>query len=121
MSKRETSQPVTAERAITDLGGLEGGPIDRHEHEPTLTERRVDAMMMLMRAKPRAFWGSDENRRTIESLTPEFYEGSGYYERWVMAMRSLLIEKGKLSTEEIDAKLEEVRARHGAKADGGGA
>jgi len=118
MTERETSRPATAERAITDLGGLEGGPIDRHEHEPTMTERRVDAMMMLMRAKPRAFWGSDENRRTIESLTPEFYEGSGYYERWVTAMRSLLVEKGKLSADEIDAKLAEVRKRYAAGADG---
>lgn len=99
------------ERAITDLGGLEGGPIDRHEHEPTLTERRIDAMMMMMRSKPRAFWGADENRRTIESLTPEFYEGSGYYERWVTAMRSLMIEKGILDKDEIEAKLADVRAR----------
>lgn len=106
---KTTTQAV--ERAITDLGGLKGGPIDRHEHEPTLTERRIDAMMMLMRAKPRAFWGSDENRRTIESLTPEFYEGSGYYERWVAAMRSLMIEKGILDSDDIEAKLAEVRAR----------
>ena len=119
MTERDSSRPAPAERAITDLGGLEGGPIDRHEHEPTLTERRIDAMMMLMRAKPRAFWGSDENRRTIESLTPEFYEGSGYYERWVTAMRALLVEKGKLSAEEIEAKLAEVRKRY-ANGSGGG-
>jgi nitrile hydratase subunit beta len=100
------------ERAITDLGGIEAGAIDTTEHEPTLTERRIDAMMMLMRAKPRAFWGSDENRRTIESLTPEFYEGSAYYERWVVAMRALMIEKGILTEEEISAKLDEVRKRH---------
>ena len=98
-------------RAITDLGGLAAGPIDTHEHEPTLVERRIDAMMMLMRAKPRAFWGADENRRTIESLTPEFYEGSGYYERWVTAMRSLMVEKGILREAEIDEKLAQVRAR----------
>ncbi|MEM8976409.1 MAG: hypothetical protein AAGD43_30470, partial [Pseudomonadota bacterium] len=60
-------------RAITDLGGLPAGPIDRHEHQPTMTERRIDAMMMLLRQQPRAFFRSDENRRTIESLTPEFY------------------------------------------------
>ena len=100
-------------RAITDLGGLPAGEIDRHEHEPTLCERRIDAMMMLMRAKPRAFWGADENRRTIESLAPEIYEGSQYYERWVMVMRSLMIEKGILSDDEISAKLAEVRARQG--------
>lgn len=99
-------------RAITDLGGLPASEVDTHEHEPTLTERRIDAMMMLMRSKPRAFWGADENRRTIESLTPEFYEGSAYYERWVVAMRSLLVEKGILTEAEITAKLDEVRRRH---------
>ncbi len=101
-------------RAVSDIGGIAAGPIDTHEHEPTMTERRIDAMMMLMRQQPRAFWGSDENRRTIESLTPEFYEGSAYYERWVSAMRLLLVEKGILSEDEITAKLAEVRARFAA-------
>lgn len=98
-------------RAVSDIGGLPSGPIDREEHEPTMTERRIDAMMILMRQKPRAFWRTDENRRTIESLVPEFYEGAAYYERWVVAMRALLIEKGILSEAEITAKLDEVRAR----------
>ena len=99
-------------RAVSDIGGLQAGPIDTSEHEPSMTERRIDALMMLMRQKPRAFWGADENRRTIESLTPEFYEGSAYYERWVTVMRSLLVEKGILTETEIEAKLAEVRARH---------
>ncbi|MBU2531578.1 MAG: nitrile hydratase subunit beta [Alphaproteobacteria bacterium] len=105
------------DRAITDLGGLEAGPVDTHEHEPTLTERRIDAMMMLMRQKPRAFWGADENRRTIESLTPEMYENSKYYERWVWAMRALTVEKGILSEAEIEARLADVRQRYAAKGD----
>ena len=98
-------------RAVSDIGGLPAGPIDTHEHEPTMTERRIDALMMLMRQKPRAFWGADENRRTIESLAPEFYDGSAYYERWVTVMRSLLVEKGVLSEDEIAAKLDDVKAR----------
>jgi len=105
------------ERAITDIGGLPAGPVDTREHEPTMTERRIDAMMMLLRAKPRAFWITDENRRTIESFTPEFYEGSAYYERWVTAMRALLVEKGVLAEDAVAAKLVEVRARY-AKSDG---
>jgi hypothetical protein len=99
------------DRAISDLGGLAGGPIDISEHQPTLSERRIDAMMMLLRKKPRAFWVTDENRRTIESLEPKTYEESAYYERWVLAIRALLIEKGVLSEAEIEAKLTEVRAR----------
>ena len=100
------------DRAVSDLGGLPAGRVDRDEHEPTMTERRIDAMMMLMRQKPRAFWGADENRRTIESLSPDFYEHSQYYERWVAAMRALLVEKGLLTEDEIEKKLNEVRARY---------
>ena len=39
-------------RLISDIGGLPEGPLDLSEHEPTMTERRIDAMMMLLRAKP---------------------------------------------------------------------
>ena len=99
-------------RAISDLGGQLAGSIDVTEHEPTLSERRIDAMMMLLRSKPRSFWVTDENRRAIEGLEPKTYAESAYYERWVLAMRGLLIEKGVLSKAEIEAKLGEVKSRH---------
>ena len=95
-----------------DMGGDAAGPIDTHEHTPTLTERRIDAMMLLLRNKPRAFWVTDENRRTIESLTPQTYRDSTYYEKWCLAMRSLLVEKGVLTEAEIADKLAEVKARY---------
>ena len=98
-------------RLISDLGGLPAGSIDRSEREPTMTERRIDAMMILLRAKPRSFWVSDENRRTIESLEPTTYAESAYYERWVLAMKSLLLEKGILTEQEVDAKVAEVQSR----------
>ena len=98
-------------RLISDLGGLPAGSIDRSEHEPAMTERRIAAMMKLLRAKPRSFWVSDENRRTIESLEPTTYAESAYYERWVLAMKSLLLEKGILTEAELDEKVSEVRSR----------
>lgn len=103
-------------RTISDLGGLPAGPVDTSEHQPTMTERRIDAMMMLLRSKPRSFWVTDENRRTIESLTPETYADAAYYEKWVLAMRGLLVEKGVLNEAEIEAKLAEVRTRHAGSA-----
>ena len=59
-----------------------------------------------------------EIRPTIESLLPEFYENSAYYERWVVAMRSLLVEKGILTEAEIEAKLADVKARFADKPTG---
>ena len=108
MTTRKRIQKI----GVQDMGGDRAGPIDRHEHEATLVERRIDAMMMLMRDRKRRLWVTDENRRTIESMTPGDYEASGYYQRWLHALRGLVIEKGVLSEREIDKRLNEVRARH---------
>ena len=108
MTTRKRIQKI----GVQDMGGDRAGPIDRHEHEATLVERRIDAMMMLMRDRKRRLWVTDENRRTIESMTPGDYEASGYYQRWLHALRGLVIEKGVLSEREIDKRLGEVRARH---------
>ncbi len=101
-------------KKVHDMGGDPAGPVDHHEHTPTLSERRVDAMMMLLRAKPRSYWVTDEMRRTIESLTPDTYNAAGYYEKWARAMRGLLIEKGVVTEAEIAAKLKAVKARYKA-------
>ena len=109
-------------RGVHDMGGDPAGPVDTHEHTPTLTERRIDAMMVLLRDQKRHLWLTDENRRTIEAMAPEHYEASGYYARWVEAMRSLLIEKGVVTAAEVEARLAEVRRRlesEGSQAPGG--
>lgn len=102
-----------SDRSVHDLGGLPAGPIDTSPHEPTLLERRVDAMMMVLRTN-HGLWKTDENRRTIEGLPPEMYDGGAYYARWIFAMRRLLVEKGVLEEAEIEARLAEVRARYEA-------
>jgi hypothetical protein len=101
-------------RGVHDMGGDAAGPIDRHEHESTLSERRIDAMMQLMRDEKRRLWLTDENRRTIESMAPGHYEASSYYQRWLHALHSLLVEKGVLTEAEIAERLAAVRARHTA-------
>lgn len=99
-------------RGHHDMGGEPAGPVDRHEHAPSMTERRIDAMMQLLRSKPRAYWVTDEMRRTIESLSPEAYDDAGYYERWAYSIRDLLVEKGIVTRAELDARLAAVKARH---------
>lgn len=97
-------------RAMHDLGGLPAGPLERDEHDPSLAERRVDALMMLLMGH--GVFNVDEMRRTIESLPPDVYERHDYYERWLLTLERLLIEKGVLTAEEIEARLRD-QARHG--------
>ncbi|MFD0851568.1 hypothetical protein ACFQ07_05025 [Actinomadura adrarensis] len=82
---------------VHDLGGQSGfGPVPVVVgDEPPFRadwEARVFALSSaLLRA---GAFNVDEFRDAIESLPPETYLGSSYYERWLAAMESLLEEKG---------------------------
>ncbi|MGH3108936.1 MAG: hypothetical protein ACRDN7_10085, partial [Rubrobacter sp.] len=52
---------------------------------------------------------TDELRRAIESL--EDYRDLSYYERWVAATEKLLVEKGVLTSAEIDERAAEIQRR----------
>ena len=96
--------------AAHDRGGWpDETPIDRTEHEYSDWERRVDAVHQVLGA--RGVRSTDEMRRAIESLAPETYESLSYYEKWTAALEILLIEKGILTAEEIDAKAAQLRER----------
>ena len=96
--------------AAHDRGGWpDETPIDRTEHEYSDWERRVDAVHQVLGA--RGVRTTDEMRRAIESLAPETYESLSYYEKWTAALEILLIEKGILTAEEIDAKAAQLRER----------
>ena len=97
--------------AVHDLGGQPAGPIDRVEHEPTLFDQRIDAMIRLLTHPSRAVFTVDAMRRSIESHSPEDYFGLSYYEKWLHAIRRLTIEQGVLSEAELAHKLDQLRAR----------
>jgi hypothetical protein len=98
-------------RAYHDLGGRPAGTIDRTERTLEPWEKRVDAIVQLLSARERAIIRVDELRRAIEGLGAEAYDRLDYYERWMTAVTSLLLEKGVITTDELSRKLEAVRAR----------
>lgn len=97
--------------AVHDLGGQPAGPVDRSEHEPTLFDQRIDAMIRLLTHPSRAVFTVDAMRRSIESHPPQDYFGLSYYEKWLHAIRRLVIEQGVLSEAELARKLATLRAR----------
>jgi hypothetical protein len=111
--KRKTIRRKNAGgRAAHDVGGLEFGPIDREEHDLALWEKRTDAMLILLRDNKRRAFSLDSHRRTIETLGEGEYDRTTYYEKWIRAMRNLLVEQEILTREEIEARMAEVRAKH---------
>ena len=83
--------------------------IDLGDHEHKDWEWRVDALARVLGAK--GITRVDQMRRAIESLSPERYEGSSYYDKWSMALEALLVEKGLLKTAEIDDRAAASQAR----------
>ena len=97
-------------RGVHDLGGLPAGPDDRAEHEYLLWEKQVDAILRLLIVEKKLM-RVDELRRGIESLDGNAYRDLSYYERWIASIARILVEKGVLTQNELDARLAEVRAR----------
>ncbi len=100
-----------SKRPPHDLGGLAGGPIDTHEHEPTFWEQRIDALLVLLGDEKRRIIDTAELRRGIESLGPEAYNTLSYYERWAASIATILVEKGVVTQGELDRRAAEIRAR----------
>ncbi|WP_199231148.1 nitrile hydratase subunit alpha [Falsiroseomonas bella] len=92
-----------------DVGGRHVAPIARDEHEPAHWEKEADAIRMLLADRKRRFFTTDESRRVQEALDEETYWSTPYYERWIHAFSSLLVEKGVLPLAVIEA--EEARLR----------
>jgi nitrile hydratase len=88
-----------------DLGGLEGlGPISpEHESsEPVFHahwEKRVFALTLAVGFLDR--WNLDQSRHARERQTPEDYLRHSYYENWWVGLKTLLLEKGFISKQEL--------------------
>ena len=94
------------------MGGLPiDEPIDRGEHEWADWERQTAAVVGAVRS--RGLMTVDEMRRGIEALPPDEYEALSYYERWAASLETILVEKGVVSSEEVDGKVNSLQERWG--------
>ncbi|HYM02121.1 MAG TPA: nitrile hydratase [Stellaceae bacterium] len=98
-------------RGHHDMGGLPAGMVDRGEHDPALWEKRVDALRSLLSAPSRRLLLVDELRRNIEALPPQAYDEMSYYERWIAAITSTLLQRGVITADELARKMAEIEAR----------
>ncbi len=79
-------------------------PIDRTEHELADWEILMDSIENVL--ERRGVMNVDEMRRGIESMPRAQYEAASYYERWLYATETILVEKGVLAAGELDARVD---------------
>lgn len=91
---------------VHDMGGMDGfGPVVREQNEPVFHEKwegRMYAIASLLGSASEV--NIDEYRHAIERIPPARYLASSYYERWVAAAETLLVEHGVVTREELLAK-----------------
>jgi nitrile hydratase len=88
---------------VHDMGGMEGlGAIDPAPGEPLFhAPWEARALALTLAAGALGRWNIDESRRYRESIPGPVYLAVGYYERWIMALIGLLIDKGLISESEL--------------------
>ncbi len=93
---------------IHDLGGRQGFGAVRHAadapafHAPW--ERRANALYAL--AVKLGVFNMDEYRHAIERMEPRHYLSAGYYERTLTSLATLLVEKGLVTHEELERRVD---------------
>jgi nitrile hydratase len=89
---------------LHDMGGMDGfGPVEIGGNEPVFHhrwERRVFGLVAASAAR-RLAGTTDAFRFAIERMRPAHYLRASYYERWLTALATLLVEKGVVTREAL--------------------
>jgi nitrile hydratase beta subunit len=90
---------------IHDMGGMQGfGPVEPEPNEPVFHGDWEGRVLALNRAMGHArVWNIDMSRAAIEVLPPEVYLTRSYYEKWLLRLEQLLIDRALVDPDEMAA------------------
>jgi len=92
---------------INDVGGMQGFPpiVQDVDEEPFHADWEAHVFAMNRALIGAGVYNLDEFRDAIERMAPEDYLAASYYERWLHAIRTLCLEKGVVTGEELERAL----------------
>jgi nitrile hydratase subunit beta len=90
---------------VHDMGGMHGfGPVEPERNEPVFHADWEARALAINRAMGYArVWNIDMSRAAIETLPPDVYLTRSYYEKWMLRLERLLLERGLVASDEIAA------------------
>lgn len=90
---------------VHDMGGMDGfGKVEAEPNEPMFHaawEGRVLAMVRALGAV--GAFNIDASRFYRETLPPHTYLSSSYYQKWLFGLEDMLVDRGFLTAEELEA------------------
>jgi hypothetical protein len=97
-----------AKKLITDIGGEAAGPVPRDDHDMLFWEKQMIATFNMLQT--RGIVATDEFRRTVEEMSPDYYKNSTFYGRRLDGMVNLLVEKGVIDRAVLEKRKQEILA-----------
>jgi hypothetical protein len=97
-----------AEKLITDIGGEAAGPVPRDDHDMLFWQKQMIATFNMLQTK--GIVATDEFRRTVEEMSPDYYKNSTFYGRRLDGMVNLLVEKGVIDRSALEKRKQEILA-----------
>jgi nitrile hydratase subunit beta len=94
-----------------DLGGLPAGPIDRSDHAAEPWHKLVTAILGVVGPGKLRLVTIDEMRRAMEDMPADDYRRLGYFDKWAVGVSTLVVEKGLMTRDEVDARIADLRVR----------
>ena len=90
---------------VHDMGGMDGfGKVEAEPNEPMFHEEWEGRVLAMVRAMGAAgAFNIDASRFYRETLPPDVYLSSSYYQRWLLGLEDVLAAKGYVTVEEIEA------------------
>jgi hypothetical protein len=98
-------------RGYHDIGGLEAGPVEQGMTETRPWEKLSVVIGNALGVKGAKLVRTDEVRRTREEIGVDLYNELGYFERGTASLATLLIEKGLVEKEELEARMAVIAKR----------
>ncbi|MEQ1775034.1 MAG: hypothetical protein ABL891_14755 [Burkholderiales bacterium] len=98
----------THKKIPSDIGGEPAGAVDTDDHGMKHWERQANAFRSVVQMHK--ITTTDALRRAAEDLGDR-YKNMQYFEITTSAMRTVLLEKGLFTEQELAAKMSEIRAR----------
>jgi nitrile hydratase beta subunit len=90
---------------IHDMGGMHGfGPVEPEANEPVFHapwEGRVHALQRAIGAAD--LWTIDGGRASLETLPPQIYLATTYYQRWFLGLEKRVVAYGLVGADELAA------------------
>jgi nitrile hydratase subunit beta len=88
---------------VHDMGGMDGfGKVEPEANEPMFHEKWEGRVLAMVRAMGVAgAFNIDASRFYREALPPDIYLACSYYQKWLLGLEDMLIDKGFIAASEV--------------------